>query len=424
MSRLLLALCCFSLHAAFCQSAALPPHTRFVMSHFRANDGGGDERLYISHSQDGLAWSALNGGNPVWEPPGAWPFDNVVRDPTILFEGGFYWVAFTSGNYGRHPSFGLVKSADLLNWTFVGEIGTGFGGDPLTWNPVFFRDADGSIHVFISIAATHSGYTPIGMQIYEMHPLNTDFTLWSAPVRVPLPSGHCNEFWVWKEGAIYHAIYVDFPNNRQQTHVTSSQLLTGWGSPQVLGFATYEGAMILKNPAGGYRFFAEPGNIPGALGYGFHDLDANLSNPTPFQPLAMQVPMRNGKMTTAPATTRYGDWQARHLGTRPPAEQLPTADPDGDGRANLLECAQSFDPLTPDAARGPSPVMNGALIFTHRRLPSLSGISFQLLTADSALQWSAPVLTPRSITLLSDGTEFVETAVNVPFARLKATLSE
>jgi hypothetical protein len=75
------------------------------MSHFGGNDGGGIEKLYISVSPDGINWEALNGGNPVWEPAGWAPFQNVVRDPSIVYANGYYWVAYTSGNYGKGASF-------------------------------------------------------------------------------------------------------------------------------------------------------------------------------------------------------------------------------------------------------------------------------------------------------------------------------
>ncbi len=112
------------------QTPVVPAGSRFVMSHFKSNNHGGDERLYISVSPDALNWTALNGGNPVWQPVGWAGFENVVRDPAIIFNSGYYWVAYTSGHYGRHASFGLVKSTDLLNWTLVGEIACVLPGRP------------------------------------------------------------------------------------------------------------------------------------------------------------------------------------------------------------------------------------------------------------------------------------------------------
>src|SRR5688572_1769864 len=69
--------------AAGAQEPIVPPDSRFVMSFFKANGGGGDERLFISVSPDGQNWTALNGGQPVWQHP-LWP-TYVVRDPTIVY---------------------------------------------------------------------------------------------------------------------------------------------------------------------------------------------------------------------------------------------------------------------------------------------------------------------------------------------------
>ncbi|HWB60842.1 MAG TPA: hypothetical protein VG733_15200, partial [Chthoniobacteraceae bacterium] len=82
------------------QTAELPAGTKYVMSHFKANGSGGDQRLYISISQDGLTWTALNNGNPVWQPADYNPASSTVRDPAIIYNNGFWWVAYTSGNYG------------------------------------------------------------------------------------------------------------------------------------------------------------------------------------------------------------------------------------------------------------------------------------------------------------------------------------
>ena len=103
-----------------------------------------------------------------------------------------FWVAYTSGTYGRHASFALIKSADFLNWTFVGDISTAIPGatDSLTWGPIFFRDGDGSIHILVAISLTGGGtFNPTpDLRVHEMHPLDAGFTQWSAPVPLPLPT--------------------------------------------------------------------------------------------------------------------------------------------------------------------------------------------------------------------------------------------
>src|SRR5215207_6136330 len=122
---------CLQIGTAPAQSPNLPAGTRFIMSHFHATAEMNLEKLFISTSSDGLNWQMLNDGNPVWAPL---PWESF-RDPSIVHANGWYWVAFTSGNYGAQASFGLVKSKDLLNWTYVGPVSTLIPGatDPLTW---------------------------------------------------------------------------------------------------------------------------------------------------------------------------------------------------------------------------------------------------------------------------------------------------
>jgi len=277
----------------------LPPGTRYIMSNFAEFPGGQDERLYISTSTDGLTWQALNGGAPVWQPPNWSPFNNVVRDPAIIFQDGWYWVAYTSGNYGMHQSFGLVKSTDLLHWQFVGDVSAvrpGATTDQLTWNPVWFRDSDNSIHLSISLNLGGTGYNPTNMKVFEMHPENGDFTQWSAPVDYNLPSSSTNELWLWKEGDLYNSFYVDLSHGGDWMRSTSKNLLTGWSTAQDIGFGSQEGGMMLPQPDGTYRMYLESGYSGLPVGYRVYDLDANLSNPSAGVLVDSALPMRNGKM--------------------------------------------------------------------------------------------------------------------------------
>lgn len=378
------------------QQPVLPVGTRFLMSHFSL-----EEKLWISVSPDGLNWTALNGGEPVWEPPGFQPFTNVLRDPAILYEGGVFWVAFTSGNYGKHASFGLIRSTDLLNWSFVGEISTLIPGatDPLTWSPTWFRDGDGSIHLFVNISPLNgSTYDPVpGLRTHEMHPLNAAFTEWSQPLVVELPSDNTNEFWAWKEGEVYHAIYISFapPSSDRSRwfHVVSDNLISGWREPHKLGFHSEEGGMLVRTPSGGYRFFLEPGNAVNPPGYRWCDADESMTVFSAQQMVSATVPMRNGKMILAPGVFSYADWKASHLASVPADQQEPGADPDRDQRANLLECLLGLEPLVPDSAASRMEAgisLSGANRFLSLRyqcLPALGGVSHRVEVAPDLSGW-------------------------------------
>ena len=306
---ILLLSCLMTAATMHAQTAQLPAGTKYVMSHFKSNGSGGDQRLYISISPDGLNWTALNNGNPVWQPADYDPGGDVVRDPAIIYNNGFWWVAFTSGSYGRHASFGLVKSPDLIHWTFVGEIdatipgapaqyGASYG--PITWNPVFFRDSDGSAHVFVNINPVGAAWlTPTpAMHPYELHPTSADWSQWSAPALISLPPAETNELYVWKTGQVYNALFVDFTIGAAQTYATSNNLFTGWTTVRVLGYNSQEGGMIIPQPDGSNRLYLEPGNGVSPGGYTWAESYNQLATFTAQQPVTATVPMRNGKMTS------------------------------------------------------------------------------------------------------------------------------
>ncbi len=426
--------------SAFANGPSLPAGTRFIMSHFGANTSGGDERLFISISPDGLNWTTLNNGQPVWQPVGWAQFMNVVRDPSIVYKNGFFWVAYTSGNYGRHASFGLVKSSDLLNWTFVQEVNTTIPGatDPITWGPFFFKDADESVHLFVSITPTGGNlYGPnSGMHTYKLQPLNADFTQWSAPVSVQVPVSITNEFWVWREGETYHAIYVDFatPNVAgSYFHATSNNLVTGWGNQRFLGWGSYEGGFVLKNPTTGYRFYIEPGN--GAVtGYQYVDYNDAFSSFGPVTVVNSTIPFRSGKVIAAPDTISFQNWTSQTLSSAPANDKLPLADADFDSINNLMECAMGTGPLNHSLKSFTRfNDATGAMRFRYTRSPSLSNVTLSLDSySDDEEGWqiAQSTMSLRSNTLMSDGRELLEWA-EIPavparpkhLLRLRATLS-
>ncbi len=403
--------------------AAVPANARFVMSYFGANDNGGDERLYISTSPDGFNWTSLAGNNPVWQPPNWAPFYNVVRDPSIIYENGWYWVAFTSGNYGRHAAFGLVKSQDLLNWTYLGDIPVPIPAATaqLTWTPVFFRDGDGSVHLFLNISP--DGATNISvanLKSYVSEPASPDWTQWTTPVPLNLPSNNTNEFNCWKEGSVYHGIFVDFADGGAWQAVCSTSLTGPWGNEVFLSFNAAEGGQMLKKAEGGYRFFFERGS-----GYLWSDFDQSLEHwLTPEAPVTSDVPMQNGKMIAMPGATNYAAWAAAHI----PATPDPLADPTGAGFSNLLACALGLDPTQPSA--GPLPTSsivncggNSFVRLQYYQQSQFADVQTVLQSTTDLSTWS--VFAPISITLMTDGSELVEGRLPLSsgsgFLRIQAT---
>lgn len=408
------------LPAISASAQTIPANARYLMSHFTNTA----EKLFISTSPDGFTWTSLTGSSPAWEPPGAAPFWNVVRDPAIIHENGWYWVAFTSGNYGLHTAFGLVKSQDLVNWTYLGNIQIpvpGATSSNLTWNPCWFRDGDGSVRLFISIALQSVSYGPNPhMKTYVTQPVNADWTAWATPVPLALPDFNTNEFFCWKEGTTYHGIYVDFQYGGAWKHVTSTNLITGWTADKILNFNSKEGGMMLKKPGGGYRFYIEYGNGATTIGYRWSDCTDSFNSFTPETAVIADTETRNGKMILLPGATSFPAWAAANT----PASPALLDDPDKDGLPNMLEALLGENPTAWEPAPQPYLAPGGQIALKYKRTLRFSGLALEPEAA-SALPSFAP-LAPTSRTMMTDGTELIEArlpAGSSGFLRLKAVQS-
>jgi hypothetical protein len=112
----------------------------------------------------------------------------------------------------------------------------------------------------------------------------------------------------------------------------------------------------------------------------------------------------------------YAGWQSSHLASLPADKQTPGADPDGDGRLNLMECALGSDPTTADITDGrvtAGAVSSGAgsnhLSVTYRRHPQLAGTSYGVEVSSNLSGWnSGPDVVTQSSTLMTDGSELVQ----------------
>ena len=179
----------------------------------------GQQSLYLLASVDGISWDYVV----------AAPFlQNLVRDPSVYFDGSFWWVAFTRATT-PFASWALYKSSDLVNWSFVVNVDCSgivqpSGAVTLAWAPEFFVDSDGSLHVIVSLG--HANNT---MQLYEQHPTANDLTTWSAAVALAgtaLPADMIDAFMV-KSGGTYYCFYKN-DSNKYYEVMTSTSLTTGY----------------------------------------------------------------------------------------------------------------------------------------------------------------------------------------------------
>jgi hypothetical protein len=107
--------------------------------------------------------------------------------------------------------------------------------------------------------------------------------------------------------------------------------------------------------------------------------------------------------------TNYASWVASRFSASQRTDGVsatPGADPDGDGRSNLLEYAQGTDPNTPDTqAAFRASIESGQFQIQYRRRKTASDLNFVLLGAGSATETWSPVAGGEFSALASQPTE-------------------
>ena len=94
-----------------------------------------------------------------------------------------------------------------------------------------------------------------------------------------------------------------------------------------------------------------------------------------------------------------------------------SADPDGDGRNNLLEYAFGSDPLQPDPApaRTAAPESDGSIRFVYQRPADREDLCISPLVSADLIEWLAPVVLDESTSAPVDAMESVTLDLTPPF---------
>ncbi|GEM_PF-6104204 len=210
-----------------------------------------DEKLEFITSTDALNWRFAT-DRQITSTSG------TVRDPSILYRGGRFIVAFTSdGMSGTNGRFVVGTSTDLANWTFTQITVAAFSGKK-TWGPLWFVDpADNSLHLTIA-----AGDDSVKMLAYEMHPASEiDLTTgWSAPVQITgtalsAASSNNSPYIVYRAGTYYIFYDLLFAANMQEA--SSSSPFSGYNTVVNSGLNVGEGASVVLLASGTYRLFGE-----------------------------------------------------------------------------------------------------------------------------------------------------------------------
>lgn len=148
----------------------------WVMSYFGPAQDLPNDSLHLAFSKDGLHWSALNGGRPVYQAPTT--INNIVgsghiRDPFILRknDGKFVYIAtdwtlaVNDANYWNRPSgrIFVADSDDLISFTnprFL-TLTTKLGAttNPHAWAPEAYYDPIRKQYAIVWSGNADRGYT-------------------------------------------------------------------------------------------------------------------------------------------------------------------------------------------------------------------------------------------------------------------------
>lgn len=127
-----------------------------------------DQKLTLGFSRDGFDFTKF----PVNYTP---PIGDGVRDPSIIFHLGRYWVVYTAGSFGDKNYIGLAVSDNLLDWEHFLNIPTEVtDGGTFSWAPEWSRDGD---TVYITYSKQHAGGI---WRIHYVYNADGDFTSWFA----------------------------------------------------------------------------------------------------------------------------------------------------------------------------------------------------------------------------------------------------
>jgi hypothetical protein len=215
-----------------------------------------DQKLYLWDSNDGLSWRLLNGGPSYSAPSG------VIRDPSIFkHTDGRYYVCYTNNNTGDpcHPGrsnrFGVASSPDLAHWSFVRWVYLCHDSVHTVWAPEWFVNDDGHVHVFVMF----------DYNIYETHPIDPAFAIWSTPVKVSGElSGAIDPYLVKLNGRYYlwfsRDSYIGYSSSSSLTGPYTVKEANDWA-----GWGHKEGECLQQLGGGRWRIYFEP--VLGAVQY-------------------------------------------------------------------------------------------------------------------------------------------------------------
>jgi len=207
--------------------------------------------------------------NPAWTIPGPGGVGTATENgaSSIMSYNGSCWLAFERNN-GTDGKFGIAKATQAADgscvtntWAWLTDVTaiTSPIGQTNVWNPRWFVDDDGSIHVIVN-AETNCTYDTC-FQPVIVDAQNVSLTSWSAPTSITgtFPSDMIDTFTMPPSQTPTGTYIMWFKNETTKYigYLSSASLKTGWtathdGTTDWMGLGSSQGPMLYKNTVGGY----------------------------------------------------------------------------------------------------------------------------------------------------------------------------
>ena len=275
----------------------------FLISYFGENDVG--QNLLLAYSKDGVNFKQFLKYVP----------DNqhTIRDPSIIYKNGWWYVAHTNVPYGQMASaerFNIIKSRDLVHWYNVARLG--FDGY-MNWAPEFFIDYNDDIYLIVSCNKTGN------FQPYIYKATSNDLSAWSEGILI---TGEFNsdgwiDYFMFKVDYEYYIICKQERDDTKWLSIfKSSSPIGGFNTIVKDGSLSWaaisqkvEAPCVIKLDNGNYRIYAD--GLPeyqGGLGQFlmYQDFDSSF-NPisSDITKITSDSPMRHGTVLRVKGIQKY-----------------------------------------------------------------------------------------------------------------------
>jgi len=175
----------------------------------------------------------------------------TVRDPSIFYTNGNYYVAATANGY-TGTYFQVLQSVDLKTWSLVTNI-SGIPGNAHAWAPEWVFETNGNIHIFVSCTTNTND---LGNQIYETHPTvsNNFAAAWSTLTNVAPVETNMIDPYVIVTNGVYNLFFKE-EGLWTIGVATSTNILGPYTLQQTNLFYANEAPCVYHLPNGQYRLF-------------------------------------------------------------------------------------------------------------------------------------------------------------------------